>query len=536
VPTYLRRESIRLLEGSLQCLHLGVVGLGHPRVSASRDTASEYCAEIGLVGAAAEMAVSACYVQLVGPQVLVTESGVFKAASQILDEFLGALANPSSRVDVMTRGVADPDAQLAAINSACRKFRLLATMRAGGLHAARAPSRDVCVSVAKDVSSFLHLLAGSTRLRPYLSRISSPPDYVSEPSALVTEVQKRVDRSQTVQDKGKQALELFLVLPEVPKGMPDWLGAFERVSVAPRETDVTFLLKTLENAIPVSFRKSKQGASQIAVVVDPTNPNAIPIAPHYLRTEFTKTPDRFYADVANANGRLTDGVLDLPPDSFVKEIFAVGFEPSGILSGGQQLTAHQAWPFIVSSLAMQGTPGPMWFLVRRTSDLPQLIAQIDRAAQVVRPFVKKRVSAIIPGLVAIRDGRKVPRTGLWKELTDYGDSVERHREGLSKRVSASESAGKRLPPALEAAVVALESSSAAVGPVLIALADKKAGLGVDALAYWSRILSEAAGDLEDASGLLAVLRNPGCMSGHSAAKKAFRYIDFMNYGPQLASA
>lgn len=536
MPVFLRREAIRLFEGSVQCLHLGIVGLGLPRLTDPRDPGSEYCAEVGLVGAAAEMAVSACYVQLSGPGVLVTDSWTFKSASQVLDEFLHALGSPSPRVDVLTRGIVDADGQLAAIDAACRKFRLLATMRAGGLHAARAPSREVCVSVAQDVSSFLRLLAASTRLRPYLGRVPRPPDYVVEPSALVTEIQTRVDRSRTLQEKAKLALELFLVLPEVPKGMPDWLGAFERVSVTPKEADVTFLLKTLENATPVSFRKSKQGGASIAVVVDPGNPNAIPIAPQYLRTEFTKTPDRFYADVANANGRLTDGVLDLPPESFVKEIFAVGFEASGILSADQPLTAHQGWPFIVASLAMQGTNGPVWFLVRRTADLPQLIAQIERAAAIARPFVKKRVAAVMPGLVAIRDGSKVPRSGLWKELFDYATSVEANREGLSKRVATSEAAGKRLPPTLEAAVVSLESSHTPVGPVLVALADRKANFEADVLAYWARILSEAAGEPEDAGGLLAVLRNPGCVAGHSAARKGFRYIDFMNYGPQIVLA
>lgn len=532
MPVFLRREAIRLLEGSVQCLHLGTIGLAIPRVGAARDAASEFCAEIGLIGAAAEMAVSACLVQLSGPSVLVQESGMFKSASQVLDEFLTTLAHPTPSFDALTRGVSDVDSHLSGIATACRKFRLLATLRAGGLHAARAPSREVCVSLAQDVATFLQSLSSSTRLKPYLARIPRPPAYVIEPSALLTEVRKRIDRSQTVTERGSLALELFLVLPEVPKDMPDWLSAFERVSVAPKDSDVTFLLKTLENATPVSFRKSKQSGTPIAVVVEPSNPNAIPIAPQYLRTEFTKTPDRFYADVANANGRLTDGVLHLPPESFVKEIFAVGFEVSGILEKNQMLTAHQTWPFIVASLAVQGTPGPLWFLARRTADLSQLVAQMERARAIVRPFVKGRIAEMIPGLIALRDSTKVPRSGMWKDLLASGAQVEANRGALPKRVAMSESAGKRLPPHLESAVLALESTQGFVGPILLALGDKKAPFAGEVLGYWTRILAEAAGGTEDIPGLLAILRNGACVAGHSAAKKALRYIDFVDYGPQ----
>jgi hypothetical protein len=536
MPVFLRREAIRLLEGSVQCLHLATVGLAIPRVRPVRDTATEYCAEIGLVGAAAEMAVSACYVQIAGPGVLRTEKQLYKSASQILDEFLDAITHPSPRVDALTRGVLDIDGHLDAIRRVCRKFRLLATMRAGGLHAARAPSREVCVSVAQDVGAFFQLLSFSTRLRPYVARIPRPPAYVIEPSALVTEVQKRVGQSQSVQKRASLALELFLILPEVPEDMPDWIGAFERVSVAPEEADVTFLLKTLEHATPVSFRKAKTSGEYTPVVVEPTNPNSLPIAPQYLRTEFTKTPDRFYADVANANGRLADGVLDLPPESFVKELFAVGLESSAILSSGQMLTPHQAWPFILSSLAMQGTTGPVWFLVRRTADLYQLIAQIERAGSVARPFVRKRIADILPGLVAIRDSSKVALSDEWKQLVDYGEQVEAKRVALARRVSTSEAAGKRLPPQLESAVLALGSTAGTVGPILLALADRKTHHALEVLGYWARILSEAASELDDATGLLAVLRNDKCQAGHSAAKKALRYVDAINYGPQLSQS
>jgi hypothetical protein len=169
---------------------------------------------------------------------------------------------------------------------------------------------------------------------------------------------------------------MFLVLPVVPDSLPDWLAAFERITIAPKSNDIVFLCNVLEDALPVELRRSGQGPA-LPVVVQPDNPDAIPIAPQYLRTEFTKTPDRFYADVGTANGRLTDGSFDPPPADFVRELSTLGLESTGILTPGCTLTPHQSWPFIAASLALQGTPGPIWFLIRRTSDVDQLEALLN---------------------------------------------------------------------------------------------------------------------------------------------------------------
>jgi hypothetical protein len=74
------------------------------------------------------------------------------------------------------------------------------------------------------------------------------------------------------------------------------------------------------------------GSPPLSVTVRPDDPTAVRIASMFLRTTFTKTPDRFFADGATANGRLEDNLFDPPPEEFVKELCASGFEAAGILS------------------------------------------------------------------------------------------------------------------------------------------------------------------------------------------------------------
>lgn len=51
--------------------------------------------------------------------------------------------------------------------------------------------------------------------------------------------------------------------------------------------------------------------------------------------------------------------------------------------------------------------------------------------------------------------------------------------------------------------------------------------------YWARTLCECATELEDARGLYAVISETNFSSAYTAVRKAFRIIDFINYGPKL---
>jgi hypothetical protein len=55
----------------------------------------------------------------------------------------------------------------------------------------------------------------------------------------------------------------------------------------------------------------------------------------------------------------------------------------------------------------------------------------------------------------------------------------------------------------------------------------------EGLVYWARTLCEAATEYEDAQGILAILKNSSLQKVHTAARKALRLIDFMNFGPKV---
>jgi hypothetical protein len=52
--------------------------------------------------------------------------------------------------------------------------------------------------------------------------------------------------------------------------------------------------------------------------------------------------------------------------------------------------------------------------------------------------------------------------------------------------------------------------------------------------FWTRTFCEAASEIEDCSGLLAVLKDPSLEIAYTATRKALRVIDFINYGPTIA--
>jgi len=66
MPLYLRRDSIRMFEASLNVLHLALSNLGTTARYEVRQSNSMHAAEIGLIGSAAELAMSACLVHAHG--------------------------------------------------------------------------------------------------------------------------------------------------------------------------------------------------------------------------------------------------------------------------------------------------------------------------------------------------------------------------------------------------------------------------------------------------------------------------------------
>jgi len=110
MPLLLKKDSIRLFEASVEALSLAITGLGLPIRFEYREEASLHAAPIGLIGVAAELAMSAVIAQASGIKSLQLPSGHFKSGSQILEDFRRLVRNPVPRSAFITKGVprADP--------------------------------------------------------------------------------------------------------------------------------------------------------------------------------------------------------------------------------------------------------------------------------------------------------------------------------------------------------------------------------------------------------------------------------------------
>lgn len=522
-----------MLEASVESLNLAIIALGLPQRTQLRDESARYASAIGLVGTAAELAMSACLVQIGGQKSLLLPSGQFKTGAMIGNEFRKLLRDAPPSVSFLTKGVEDESKHRSKLLTASTGFRRLIAARAGGLHAGIGPERDVSVVLAKETASFLNLLSQSERIRSYMPSIPSPPDVVREQSAIAEDLSRRLEESQDVEEQARLLSGLYLILPHIPDEPPEWLGAIRKVSIAPKRRDIIFLLSAMANAVPGCLRRVSQPGNAVPVVVRPDDPNAVPIRPEYLRTEFSRMPDQWRGDVANANGRLNQKVLDAPPADFVKEVFVLGLDKVGVLDSGGKLPPHDAWPFIVSSLSVQGTPGPYWFLVRHTPDLGQLKALLQKAAKIGPGFLGRNMEELNAGLQAIRTGKQIGVVRSLSQLLETKDVAESRYEGLPSTILRSAATANKLPQAISDDLTKAVGNGVSIGPVLISVVESEVEMTIPARRYWARVLAEAATSREDLEGLLAVCRSDDLQPAQTAARKAFRLVDFLESGPSM---
>ena len=108
MPALLKRDTIRLLEASVESLHLTVSSLGAPKRTELRQESASFATEIGLIGSAAEMAMAACNAQALGPSALVAPNGQFKTFREILADFRSLIRLSTPVSDFLTTGIKDP--------------------------------------------------------------------------------------------------------------------------------------------------------------------------------------------------------------------------------------------------------------------------------------------------------------------------------------------------------------------------------------------------------------------------------------------
>ena len=526
MPALLKRDTIRLLEASVESLHLAVSNLAAPKRTEFRQESASFAAEIGLIGSAAELAMAACIVQALGPSSLVATNGQFKTFREILSEYrsLVRLATPGS--DFLTSGIGDSGEHRRKLLETIKGFAMLATGRAGGLHAGKGLVWEATVVQSDAVSELLGLLAESARIRPYLGFVPKARVATGDRLVIIEDLAQRLHLGRR-EEQGRILASIYVVLPDIPQEEPDWLEALDRVSISPTEQDISYLTDVLEHAIPASLRKTAQSGKATPVTVRTDDPNALPIAPQHLRRRFSTIPDQWGADIANANGRLESGIIDLPPSEAVIEVFAIGLERAGVLPQGTSLQPHESWPFIAASASFSGTPGPYWFLVRATEDYGQLKSLLKRAMLKGNGYLRRNFAELEISLQAIESGQPVTITNSVFEglVRDIG-VTETKRDKLLELVVRNRGTPRCLPEDLEDEIEEVVEHREPVGPLLAKIRD--AGTEDTLLTYWISVLAQCALDVDDVPGLVSSgLRN-------TSVRKAIRRIDFLTHGPQVA--
>lgn len=536
MPMYLKRSTIRLLEASVDAISMAVTSLGLPRRTELRESASENAVAIGLAGVSAELAMSAIIVQAKDEQALQFDSGYYKTGAHIIDDFKSLIKSRIPKMVFLTQNVKDPPKHIVEILNSTSKFKLLVKERAGGLHAGKGPSRDVSISCVNDVIRFLRVLGLSSRIKPYTETVPQAIEMPKSYSLIIEDLVRKLNASTSNDEKATYLSSIYLVLPELPPEEPEWLQAFDRLSIAPKETDISFLLDVLQKSKCASLIKVAKTAESIPVSIKKDDPTTLPIEPQYLKKAFSDIRDRWYADRGTANGRLEQKQFDPPPIKSVYEIFSFQFHQIGLIEDKDaKLSATDTWSLIAASLSYPGTLGPYWYFVRKTSDWGQMESYISRAIKVGGKNLQTGYKEFKPWFDSLKSEKPLSKREkrVLELLSEYDESSSK-RKMLFKLNEKYKGKDKELCAEASSDLQKVVKEELPVGEMLLKFAESKYSFKNDASKkYWCRILCEVATELEDSLGLLAVLESPELTVAHTAARKALRIIDFINYGPTV---
>ncbi|KQP21388.1 hypothetical protein ASF45_04230 [Pseudorhodoferax sp. Leaf265] len=532
MPQYLRTSSVRLIEASQEAFNLAFVGLGMPARHELRVAAAQFAAPAGLIGAAVEQVLSAILVHVLGEEALMSGPNQFKSAREVLREVRALLHAPPPRASFLTVGVVDGAAHRRALYQATEGFVLIIGERAAGLHAGYGPSRSVALLQSQKVLDFYTLLAKSSRIRPYLEQLPRPPETNVDRDMIVDELARRFRESETLGERSAALRSLFLVLPEVPDVAPEWLDAFDRSVVAPTSEDINLLLQTLQQAAPVRFHRLNAAGQGLAVAVRPQDPNALPIAQHHLRRAFGDMLGQFEAYVGAANGRLDDGHLDVPPESFLLDMWSLGPAQLAQALNRERLTAHEAWPFIVTALSSPRTTRPFWFLVSMVDDPGQLLAQLRRAFAAGRGgHLRQQEAPTLAAVESLRDRRLLaPPAPLALFAREAFVAAERGRAALAAAIERNRGTNREAAQEAEPFLRRVSDGELVAAQAFAAV---NVMVNLEARRYWTRLLAQVATDLEDRDMLVQIHRDGDLVPAQSPARKAMKLIDAVTYGPQI---
>lgn len=540
MPRLLKNETDQRLIVSQRALTTAFAMLATPKPVSYEPVGTDGAIEIGLIGIAADLAISACLYEVLGVSGIIRkDTGFYLTASEALDSFRTTLDSKIPRLAALTQGVSNPSAHLKKLDAACGGFPVIFTARASAVHGGAGVSHDVAFFAGKSVADFLITLAESTKWKPYLKQVPATPALPKERALIAQELAALLSTG----DKSKLAAALvgiYLVLPELTKKEPEWLKTLQRVQVSPRSQDISVLVKSLQQASVGDLFKVGKGVNATAAkIVDKTaNPDALPIYIEGMKKKFDKLSDLWSGYIGNANGELDKGILSLPPIDSIYRFAATGIDSLGLpeeeTTAG--LSSHSLWPFVAGSLDYSGTKGPCFFLLRslKSGEYGQLLKQLTTASERSNKL-KKALVMYKPLLEAVANKKPVASgSALAKAFTVSAAVREKKRESVVDKLSARGKAatGKR-KAAYELLVAEIQNGDSLAAPLKL-IRDGTINLDSEKITTL-RLLIDSANEREDLSALTRVLADNTLQAVSTSVRKALLEIDYLFFGPQSGS-
>lgn len=530
MPKFMKDRAINLIEGALESYLLGLYGLNLPSLRARKHQESKYAPIMGMFGAASELLVKACLVQAKGIQAMFKDGEdekVFKYGTECIDELRKEIRDDSDCISFIWKDEVEKKDYKNIMLNYLSKFHLLQAARANGLHAGDGCSKDVAVSVANDLFSFIQLLSKGKRLKAYLKGIPAPETTVRDREAIIEDLARRMVSNKTNNEKIDTLRGMYLVLPYVPEIKPDWIDCFDRISVTPpTQNDINYLSRTLQDAHSIYLLKNRGGKDGIPVRIEPQNPQALPISIQNIKRTLSSIPDQFNNDVLSANTRLEQKRLDLPIGDFLIDLFGLGIENTGILMNNTMLTAQQAWPFIAAAYSTAGTPWPCWNIIKKCNEIDKLMSILQNIKGVSNGYYKRRADTVINLLGAYKNCSVYYLQGKHDKVFDEAKAfVNKYNNStptnpFTPQFIRSIQLTERTKAILQTYLSNKQSAGDAIESILsenIELDDKRIVVALMRLCI----------RYDQRNGLIAIVRSDKMKTYHSEARKRMFYLDML---------
>ncbi len=532
MPRLLKKDSIRLAEASIESLALAQLGVSSFHRSEHKENIVRYAPETGLIGSSIELIMSSVLVQAYNKSIVIRNGLRYKTAVEILADFRALLRQRSTNVSFLVNGVNDSNGHLDLLLKLTERFRVIITARANALHNGIGLNFDVLSVLFQEVSSFISLIAKSNNYTPYINEIPKLIVLKKEKQLLIDEIYQSLSSERNQERQINHIASLFLLLPEIPNNLPDWLLNFERLNIAPREVDIVSLISNLERANPMTLRRVRQGGEMVPVRIDNTNPNAIPVQPQYLRGQFTQFRDQFFADCATANGRLTNGQLDLPPTISLCRLFCHGFSDFKILTQeSPTLTPHQVWPNVAAAMkvASNSITFPSWYIIRKTEDLNQLRALLTQSMEYGNRPYSNNITEIIHGIDALINDQVIDTSrAFYSSSLIRFEQIKNNYDNFNLKSSKAE---YDLSEIMANEVREFDEGNLSIYEMGRIIKENDE-LSYKCRRYWMTKIAKASYELESMPFLFSIYEDPEYNVCKTEIKKTLRSIDLITFGPK----